>query len=295
MENTNEPQQTVEPLLPNQLDMTIAQKIAYLQKLQQALHDGDDRQIYELMDPIRYARDVKKSRTTDQSADLSMLISDVHADLSHYLSGKLIDYLGQTYPFFYYDEINNGTFKIYFGNWWDRRLFGELDVLNVAFKFAEEEYDKLRQTFELAPAHKRFNSDNIDAVTAENAKLQRLIDDQSERDNQKDTLRQQLKGLGSKSTLPWDSGKVKEERQTIVDKLSELADQDEAAMNANKTIKENDEKILSLSKEDTILNYEKQSIQKTFEDFTHFESHNDTLYTDYLTSLIGKGRVNAND
>ncbi len=26
MENTNEPQQTVEPLLPNQLDMTIAQK-----------------------------------------------------------------------------------------------------------------------------------------------------------------------------------------------------------------------------------------------------------------------------
>ncbi|WP_054655052.1 hypothetical protein [Secundilactobacillus silagei] len=270
-------------------------KINYLQTLQSALHDHDDRQIYELIDKTRYEREVKKSRSTTKTQELADLVADDHEQLSHYLSEKLIDYLGQTYPFFYYDEVKDGEFDIYFGNWWDRRKFGKLDVLNVAFKFDETEYNKLKRAFELDALNQRYNTENIADITANSAELQKLIEGQDERDHEKEKLRQQLKEVSQKSTLPWDSGKVKEERQGIVDQLSKLADDDEEAINANKKIKENDEKILSLSKEDTILTYEKQSIQQKFEDFSHFESHNQSLYTDYLTNLIGKGQVKADD
>lgn len=292
--NSEAPREEINPAQA-QLDLSISQKINYLQTLQAALHDGDDRQIYELIDKTRYDREVKKSRSTTQTRELSGLVSDVHDELSHYLSQNLIDYLGKTYPFFYYDEVTSGQFDIYFGNWWDRRLFGQLDVLNVAFEFDETEYGKLKRTFDLEPLHQRYNTDNIAEITAKSAELQKLITQQDDRDRQKDDLRQQLKDVSSKSTLPWDSGKVKEERQGLVDQLSQLADEDEAAMNANKQIKDNDEQILELSKEDTILNYEKQSIQQTFDDFSHFESHNQSLYTDYLTNLIGKGKVVADD
>ncbi len=39
---------------------------------------------------------------------------------------------------------------------------------------------------------------------------------QGERDQRKELLRSQLKENGQKSTLPWDSGKVKEERQVLL-------------------------------------------------------------------------------
>ncbi|MCH5463387.1 exonuclease SbcC [Lactobacillus sp. LC28-10] len=295
MPNNNE--EAHQEVIPGQaqLDSSITQKINYLQTLQAALEDHDDRQIYELIDKPRYDREVKKSRSTTKSQNLADLIADDHEQLSHYLSENLIDYLGQTYPFFYYDEVKNGEFDIYFGNWWDRRKFGKLDVLNVAFEFDETEYNKLKRAFELDALNQRYNTENIAEISAGSAQLQKLIDGQDERDHQKETLRQQLKEVSQKSTLPWDSGKVKEERQGIVNQLSQLADEDEEAINANKKIKENDEKILSLSKEDTILTYEKQSIQQRFEDFSHFESHNQSLYTDYLTNLIGKGQVKADD
>ncbi|ANZ63853.1 exonuclease SbcC [Secundilactobacillus paracollinoides] len=294
MQNSEENQQELKPS-ETQLDLSITQKITYLQTLQQALHDGDDRQIYELIDKVRYSREIKKSRSITKAEDLSNLIDDAHAQLSHYLSQNLIEYLGKTYPFFYYDETAEGQFDIYFGNWWDRRLFGQLDVLNVAFKFDDGEYGKLKKAFELDAMHQRYNTENIAAITSKSAELQELINHQDDRDREKEDLRAQQKEVSQKSTMPWDSGKVKEERQTIIDKLTQLADEDEAAMNASKTIKENDDRILELSKEDTILNYEKQSIQKTFDDFTHFESHNQSLYTDYLTNLIGKGQVISDD
>ncbi|WP_252903789.1 hypothetical protein [Secundilactobacillus oryzae] len=66
-------------------------------------------------------------------------------------------------------------------------------------------------------------------------------------------------------------------------------------MEANNTIKDNDDLILSLSKEDTIINYEMQSIKKTFEDFSRFNQRNQSLYTDYLNSLVGEARVKTDD
>lgn len=279
----------------NELDAALSQKIEYLKTLQDALHQGDDWHIYELINPARYAEEIKKTTVENDVVGLPTMVGDLHADLSHYLGNRLIDYLSETHPFFYYDEVANGQFQIYFGNWWDRRLFGELDVLNVAFRFDPDEYRKLAKTFELEPLQERYNTENINVITAQNRDLQALIDNQDERDEQKEVLRQRLKELSQKNTLPWDTGKVKEERQTIVDQLTALAEDDEAALDAGQLIKANDEKILALSKEDTILNYEKQSIQQAFEDFNHFEARNESLYVDFLTSLIGQGRVTEDD
>lgn len=169
-----------------------------MQTLQSALHDHDDRQIYELIDKTRYEREVKKSRSTTKTQELADLVADDHEQLSHYLSEKLIDYLGQTYPFFYYDEVKDGEFDIYFGNWWDRRKFGKLDVLNVAFKFDETEYNKLKRAFELDALNQRYNTENIADITANSAELQKLIEGQDERDHEKEKLRQQLKEVSQK-------------------------------------------------------------------------------------------------
>lgn len=167
-----------------------------------------------------------------------------------------------------------------------------MNVLKVAFEFSSEEYNKLQKTFELAPAHKRFNTDRIQQISAGSDQLQKLIDAQSDRDAQKEELRQQLKENGQRNSL-FDSGRIKEERQQIIDQLTKLADEDEQANNAHATMKDNEAKILTLSKEDTILAYEKQAIENAFKSFDNFNERNRSLYVDYLTTLIGKAQVAA--
>ncbi|WP_203641324.1 exonuclease SbcC [Levilactobacillus andaensis] len=279
------------------LTQAIANKLDYLSTLQAAVQHGDDRKVYELLDQARYYQEVKKTRAARSVNHLSELVDNIHPQVSHYLSDNLIDYLGHIYPFFYYEEYTTGLFHIYFGNWWDRRLFGDLDVINVQFQFDEKEYQKLKDSFALESQNQRLNTAKIESVSAESEKLQQLVDAQAARDNDKAKLRDQLKENSQRSSLPWDSSKVKDERQGIIDQLTKLADEDEKALNAHKLIKENDDKILVLSKEDTILSYEKQSIRDSFDDFEHFEAHNASLYADYLNSLLGKseGEVKADD
>ncbi|MFD1550008.1 exonuclease SbcC [Levilactobacillus fuyuanensis] len=279
------------------LTQVIAGKLDYLSTMQAAVQHGDDRKIYELLDQVRYYQEVKKTRANRSVNHLAELVDNIHPQISHYLSDNLIDYLGHIYPFFYYEEFTTGMFHIYFGNWWDRRLFGDLDVINVRFEFDKTEYQKLRDSFGLEGQGQRLNTSKIEAISAESEKLQELVDAQTTRDNEKTKLRDQLKENSGKSSMPWESGKVKGERQDIIDQLTQLADEDEKALNAHKLIKENDDKILVLSKEDTILNYEKQSIRDAFDDFEHFEAHNASLYADYLNSLLGKseGEVTVDD
>ena len=117
-----------------------------------------------------------------------------------------------------------------------------------------------------------------------------MIDAQNDRDEQKETLRKQLKENGQRNSL-FDSGRIKEERQQIIDQLTKLADEDEQANNAHATMKDNEAKILTLSKEDTILAYEKQAIENAFKSFENFNERNRSLYVDYLTTLIGKAQV----
>lgn len=279
------------------LTQAIANKLEYLSSLQAAVQHGDDRKVYELLNQVRYYQEVKKTRSTRAVNHLAELVDNIHPQISHYLSDNLIDYLGHIYPFFYYEEYTTGLFHIYFGNWWDRRLFGDLDVINVKFEFDDKEYQKLKDSFALEAQGQRLNTARIESISSQSEQLQNLVNAQTTRDNQKADLREQLKENSSKSSMPWDSGKLKEERQDIIDQLTKLADEDEKALNAHKTIKENDDKILVLSKEDTILNYEKQSIRDAFDDFEHFEAHNASLYADYLNSLLGKseGGVTVDD
>lgn len=273
------------------IDEQISIKITYLQKLQQAVTDHNDRQIFALLDNQRYASAILHRENQENDVSVVNLVDNLSDELSNYLSESLIKYLGKAYPFFYYEEYQRGHFKIFFGNWWDRREFGELDVLNIRFVFKQEEYQKLTNSFELAKENKRYNSKKIDDISKENDYLQGLIDHQQERESQKDEIQNQLKEVTSRSGMPWESGKQKEARQELVDQLSKLEDQDQQARDALKTIKDNETRVLALSKENTILSYEQKSILDTFGSFSDFEAANRNLYADYLNTLTDEKQV----
>lgn len=285
---TNSPEQ------PNaKLKQSLSGKIAYLDALENAVDQQDDRLIYELLDPERYHTDI--SSTNDQiKSGYFNLVDDVRSQISHYLSYQLIDYLAKLYPFFYYREISEGEFKILFGNWWDRREFGYLDVLNLEFQYDKDEYQKLSDTFGLDANNKHLNTEKIAQISEENKQLQELMTNQDQRDQRKAQLRDQLQDISNNGSF-WESGKVKEERQALKDELTKLTEEDQKAVDAKEKMRSNEDRILALSKEDTILSYEKQSIKQAFGSFEAFTNHSKKLYSDYLTSLIGKEQVRADE
>lgn len=266
------------------IERQVATKIKYLQELNQAVDAHHDRQIYQLLDNRRYAKEIEHREQQPNDEGVMSLVDDLADQLSNYLSVNLIKYLGEAYPFFYYEEYQTGHYRIYFGNWWDRRRFGELDVLNVRFSFDQTEYDKLRKSFELARHSKRYNSDRIEKISSQNDHLQDLIDHQQERESQRQEIESQLEDINSRSGI-FESSKNKENRQELVEQLQKLEDQEQEARTANKTIKENEQLVLSLSKENTILSYEQKSIMDTFGSFEDFELANRNLYANYLASL----------
>lgn len=273
------------------LSSALSQKMTYLNDLNESITKGNDLKIYELIDPNRYATEAKGEELTEAKPDHYSLAADLNAQLSHHLSDKLITYLGKTYPFFYYHEYELGKFHIYFGNWWDHRMFGDLDPINIRFNFSEEEYNVLAQSFQLELENKRVNDDEMRQLGEENEKLTQLIGDQDKRDHQKETIRKQLKENEEKSPMPWEAGKVKEEHQRLNDALLELTNIDEQAANGRPKIKQNENKILALSKEETILNLEKQNIRASFGSFDAFNNNNDHLYANYLESLAEESQV----
>ncbi len=115
-----------------------------------------------------------------------------------------------------------------------------------------------------------------------------MIDQQAERDKRKDELRQEIKRTSQEKVMPWESSKVKESKQRLIEELSELTEIDEKASGAYRQIRENEEKVLALSKEDTLIGYEKQSIIAKFGSFENFEAHNAALYRNYIADLIAK-------
>jgi hypothetical protein len=266
------------------IEQRISTKIKYLQQLNQAIEHHDDRKVYQLLDKRRYAKEIDHREQQANDEGVMSLVDDLANQLSNYLSVNLIKYLGRVYPFFYYEEYQTGHYRIYFGNWWDRRQFGELDVLNVRFSFNQKEYDKLKKSFALARENKRYNSDKIDKISSENDRLQDLIDHQREREEKKRQVQEQLKDASSRSGL-FESSRNRENRQELVDELQKLEDQEEEARTAAQTIKENEQLVLTLSKENTILSYEQKSIIDSFGSFGDFELANRNLYSNYLTNL----------
>ena len=269
-----------------ELSGKLGQKSRYLDELTGAINDFNDRRVYELVDPQRYNTLIRGNKQTEGN-QLARLVDDIHPELSHYLSAELIAYLKHTYPFFYFEEPENGKFNVFFGNWWDRRQFGELDVLNAQFIFDSEEYEKLTQSFALESEGKNYNSDRIKDIARQSQELQELVKNQEQRDLQKEKLRSQLKEVGESRTL-FNGGHSKAERQDILDQLTKLADEDDQANNAYKGMKANEDESLVLSKEDTIISYEKQAIRKVFGDFATFKDRNASLYVDYISHLIGR-------
>lgn len=276
------------------INQQIITKIKYLRQFNDAISNHRDREIYQLLDNQRYAKEIEHREQQPNDKGVMNLVDDLADQLSNYLSVNLIKYLGKTYPFFYYEEYQMGHYRIYFGNWWDRRQFGELDVLNVRFSFDETEYDKLRTAFELSRDNKRYNSERINKISSENDRLQDLIDHQQEREEKRDELQEQLKDISSRSGI-WESSRNKESRQEIVEQLQKLEEQEKEARTAAQTIKDNERVVLSLSKENTILSYEQKSIIDTFGSFEDFELANRNLYANYLANLNGEDGKQVDD
>ncbi|MBB1063727.1 exonuclease SbcC [Limosilactobacillus fastidiosus] len=276
------------------INQQISEKVSFLRQVEEAVKDHHDEKIYQLLDAQRYAKEIEHREQQPNNQSVMSLVDDITNYLSNFLSVNLINYLGKKYPFFYYEEYETGHYRIYFGNWWDRREFGELDVLNVRFLFNDDEYDKLKKTFELAHNNKRYNSDKIDKISAENDRLQDLIDHQREREEKRAKLQEQLKDISSHSGI-WESSKNKESRQNLLNALQKLEDEEEESRTAAQTIKDNEQVVLSLSKENTILSYEQKSILDTFSSFEDFELANRNLYANYIKSLSDDGEKQVTD
>ncbi len=270
------------------LTKALLDKVAYLESFEKAVQDQDDRLVYQLIDGKRYATEILKQDGAEVDDTHEHLVRDSYAKISDYLSKNLIDYLCEMYPFFYFEETAVGQYQFFFGNWWGRRLFGTLDVLKVKFNFDETEYQKLARAFALESENKRLNSDQIALLSQQSDELQELIDGQNERDQRKDELRQEIKRTSQEKVMPWEASKLKESKQKLIDELSYLSELDQKAGNAYRQIRENEEKILALSKEDTLMGYEKQSIVAKFGSFENFEAHNAALYRNYIADLIAK-------
>lgn len=273
------------------IDLTneIKNKLDYLQSLGRAVQAQDDRLVYQLIDSEKYSTEILKARHSSYDKSNERLVEDAYCLVSEYLSSNLIGFLRERYPFFYFEETETGKFQFYFGNWWGRRLFGTLDVLNVKFNFDENEYQKLARSFEFEAENKRLNTDTIERLSQENDELQELLDSQSNREAEKERIRKKLKQLNQEKVMPWDAGKQREMKQRLTDELSRIAEIDEKAANGYQRIHENEKRVLELSKEDTLLGYEKQSIIAKFGSFENFKEKNAALYRDYITDLIATG------
>lgn len=267
----------------------IKNKLDYLQSLGRAVQAQDDRLVYQLIDSEKYSTEILKARHSSYDKSNERLVEDAYGFVSEYLSSNLIGFLRERYPFFYFEETETGKFQFYFGNWWGRRLFGTLDVLNVKFNFDENEYQKLARSFEFEAENKRLNTDTIERLSQENDELQELLDSQSNREAEKERMRKKLKQLNQEKVMPWDAGKQREMKQRLTDELSRIAEIDEKAANGYQRIHENEKRVLELSKEDTLLGYEKQSIIAKFGSFENFKEKNAALYRDYITDLIATG------
>lgn len=270
------------------INRQIETKISYLKDLKTAVANHSDAEIYRLLDSQRYAKEIEHRESQPNDKTVVNLVNDVADQLSNYLSRNLIDYLGHVYPFFYYEEYQTGHFRIYFGNWWDRREFGELDVINIRFAFNSDEFDKLKRSFELSRDHKRINSARIDKLSAENDHLQDLLDHSEEREQEMSKISSQLSDMNAHSGI-WESSRNKETRENLTKQLQKLENEQEESRHAAKIIKANDEDVLQLSKENTIMSYEMKSIVDSFGSFDDFQLANRNLYADYLKHLTKDG------
>jgi hypothetical protein len=261
-------------------------KLSYLDRIKLAVANGDDRQVYELLDSKKYNLQIKKTPHAGSNRVLSVMIDDLQDEISHHLAENLIAYLAEKFPFFFYEESELGVFQLYFGNWWDRRHFGVLDPLSVSFIFDDQEYEKLAKAVELAEAGQRYHSQVIADTTRANEELQRILTEQDTRDAERVQLRSQLAQLDERGGL-FGGRQNNEQKEMLLARVAQLDAADTKAKQVPSLIAENNAAILNYSKEDTILIYEQKAISDTFETFTAFQEAAAHLYESYVSSLAG--------
>ncbi|MCW0952504.1 hypothetical protein OIT44_00135 [Weissella ceti] len=263
-------------------------KINYIQAVQAAINAEQDLNVYELLDQRRFQLELNGVELEETDTDLPLLVNNMHHDMGHYLATKLIAYLSEKFPFFYYEETHLGVFELYFGNWWGRRRFGILDPLSVSFIFDDQAYSMLSRAVEMAKNDERYHAAAIEETTKTNEIHQQLLDGQEERNAQRRELENKLAELGDKNGFFLGRGNS-EEREEVQEELAKLDALDAKADEVPAVIAENNAKILEYSKEDTILLYEQRAINETFGSFTDFETAVSTLYADYLNALRVEG------
>lgn len=266
------------------LQQKLQTKLDYLADIQTAVVSGDDRKIYELLDNQKYDLKVRHQSETESNRPLATLVDNIRDELSHHLGQKLISYLSQTFPFFYYEETQLGVFQLYFGNWWDRRHFGILDPLAVNFIFDDNEYEKLDKAVSLAERGQRYNAQVIEDTTRANETLQKIVDGQNQRDAERTQLLAQLSTTEERSGLFGNRGQS-EQREVLKERLKHLDAADAKAQTVPALIAENNAQILSYSKEDTILIYEQRAIVDAFGTFDNFQQAVVNLYESYVSNL----------
>ncbi|MCM0582760.1 hypothetical protein H9L19_04985 [Weissella diestrammenae] len=262
----------------------LTDKLTYIHAVQQAINDDDDRKLYQLLDNKKYVETIEGQTEGRDNRQDARMVDDILEELSHHLAMRLIAYLSEKFPFFYYEEDARGVYQLYFGNWWDRRHFGLLDPLTVNFIFDDEEYQMLSRAVELAESGRRYHTDVIEDTTRSNEALQRIVDQQSSRNEERVSLTNELEQLGEKPGM-FESQEVKNRREQIKTRLAQIQSADEKAVEVPKLIAENNAVILNYSKEDTILIYEQRAINEQFENFAAFKVAVANLYHDYVSQL----------
>ncbi|ANI98039.1 hypothetical protein ACIPCB_02395 [Pediococcus pentosaceus] len=277
-------------------DILISQlknKDQYINELAEAIDQHNDLRIYQLLGPLRYRDEINDAFNLEFGEYPFELVKDQRQELAHFLSDNLIDYLIEKFPFFYYREVEKGQFKVFFGNWWDRREIGTLDALNVEYTLDEEKLEKLEKALNIDEAGKTLNSDQINQLSAKNVELQKVVTAQTELEDKQKELMERQNNLSDKGGL-FESNKIKEERQQIKEELAKIAEEEEQAAKAPEQIRNNQKQILVLSKEDTTLSFEIEALKKSFTSYSEFRETADQLYKNYLSSLLDEGQVKSN-
>ncbi|MCT8398746.1 hypothetical protein [Weissella cibaria] len=259
-------------------------KLDYIGDIQNAVATNDDRRVYELLDSQKYNTKIRQTQNAASNRALSVLVDDMQDELSHHLGQQLIQYLSEKFPFFYYEETQLGVFQLFFGNWWDRRHFGILDPLAVNFIFNDQEYEKLARAVELSEAGQRYNAQVIEDTTRANEALQQIVADQNQRDAERAQLMAQLASSEDRGGI-FGNRSQNEQREVLKERLAQLDAADDKAKEVPELIAANNAQILNLSKEDTILIYEKRAISDTFGSFANFQEAVASLYETYVTYL----------
>jgi len=260
-------------------------KLNYINDMQQAVNEDDDRRVYELLDSQTYNVKVRQAPHAESNQPLADLVADMQDELSHHLGQRLVTYMAEHFPFFYYEETQLGVFQLYFGNWWDRRHFGVLDPLAVQLIFDDTEYDKLVKAVTLSATGQRYNAQVIEELTQANEALQQVVNEQNQRDAERTQLLAQLAASEDRGGL-FGNRSQSEHREVLKERLAQLDTIDAKADQVPTLIAANNAQILNYSKEDTILIYEQRAIVDTFGSFSDFQQAVAKLYESYMADLI---------